>query len=213
MINQIKKFIDNNRLDIYYIFILIALLLVISVPKLLVQYKIGIANWDTYLYLENGRLYAKMGWGDVPSISPVLPLILAKIFLFSGHTYPEAIFNVDVFFYILGCVGLYLLFRYKFSHNTSLLATMIYATFTLLYSWVAIGGNDIIGVTGTILTVYLILISNKYSNKFYLIAMPIAAYAFLSRYTAGVMIFSILFFFISIIIFFFINNHFIHFLN
>ena len=196
MINQIKKFIDNNRLDIYYIFILIALLLVISVPKLLVQYKIGIANWDTYLYLENGRLYAKMGWGDVPSISPVLPLILAKIFLFSGHTYPEAIFNVDVFFYILGCVGLYLLFRYKFSHNTSLLATIIYATFTLLYSWVAIGGNDVIGVTGTILTVYLILISNKYSNKFYLIAMPIAAYAFLSRYTAGVMIFSILFFLI-----------------
>ena len=196
MINHIREFISDNRRDIYYIFILVALLLVISIPKLLVQYKIGIANWDTYLYLENGRLYAKMGWGDVPSISPVLPLILAKIFLLSGHTYPEAIFNVDVFFYILGSVAFYLLLRYKFDYNTSLLGSVIYSTFTLLYSWVAIGGNDIIGVTGTILTVYLILISNKYSNKFYLLALPIAAYAFLSRYTAGVMLFSILFFII-----------------
>lgn len=196
MINEIKEFIDRNRLDIYYIFILIALLLVISIPKLLIQYNVGIINWDTYLYLENGRLYAKMGWGDVPSISPVLPLILAKIFLISGHTFQEAIFTVDIFFYILGTIALYLLFRYKFDYNTSLLASMIYATFTLLYSWVAIGGNDIIGITGTILTVYLILISNKYSNKFYLLAIPIAAYAFLSRYTAGVMIFAILFFII-----------------
>ncbi|MDO5825767.1 MAG: glycosyltransferase family 39 protein [Methanosphaera sp.] len=196
MINEIKGFIDDNRQDIYYIFILVALLLVISIPKLLIQYNIGIANWDTYLYLDNGRLYAKMGWGDVPSISPVLPLILAKIFLITGHTYPEAIFNVDVFFYILGTIALYLLFRYKFSPNTSLLGSMIYATFTLSYSWVAIGGNDIIGVSGTILTIYLILIANKYSNKFYLLALPIAAYAFLSRYTAGVMIFSILFYLI-----------------
>lgn len=196
MINEIKEFIDRNRVDIYYILILVALLLVISIPKLLIQYKVGIINWDTYLYLENGRLYAKMGWGDVPSISPVLPLILAKIFLISGHTFQEAIFTVDVFFYILGTVALYLLFRYKFDYSISLLASMIYATFTLVYSWVAIGGNDIIGVTGTILTVYLILISNKYSNRFYLLAIPIAAYAFLSRYTAGVMIFAILFFII-----------------
>ena len=196
MINEIKEFIDRNRLDIYYILILVALLLIISIPKLLVQYNAGIINWDTYLYLENGRLYAKMGWGDVPSISPVLPLILAKIFLISGHTFQEAIFTVDVFFYILGAIALYLLLRYKFDYNTSLLASVIYATFTLLYSWVGIGGNDIIGVTGTILTVYLILISNKYSNKFYLLAIPIAAYAFLSRYTAGVMIFAILFFII-----------------
>ena len=98
MINEIKEFIDRNRLDIYYILILVALLLIISIPKLLVQYNAGIINWDTYLYLENGRLYAKMGWGDVPSISPVLPLILAKIFLISGHTFQEAIFTVDVFF-------------------------------------------------------------------------------------------------------------------
>jgi hypothetical protein len=135
-----------------------------------------------------------MGWGDVLRIAPVLSVILSKLFLISGHVYPEAIFNVDVVAYIIGVVSLYLLLRYKFDYNLSLLGSIVYATFTLLYSWVAIGGNDIIGVSGTILTIYLILMSNKYSNKFYFIALPVAAYSFLSRYTSGVMIFSILFF-------------------
>lgn len=194
MINKFKDFVKNNRVDIYYILLLLGILLIMGIPKLISQYNIGIANWDTYLYLENGRLFAKMGWGDVPSISPVLPMALAKLFLISGHVYPEAIFTLDLVFYILGVVSLYLLFRYKFNQNISFLGSLIYATFTLLYSWVCIGGNDIIGVSGTILTVYLIVISNKYSYKFYLLALPVAAYSFLSRYTAGVMIFAILFF-------------------
>lgn len=194
MLNNIKNFLNNNRKDIFYILILIGLLLIISIPRLMTQYNISIANWDTYLYLENGRNFAKMGWGDVPSIAPVLPMIISKFFLMAGHTYTNVIFNIDVVFYILGVVSLYLLFRYKFDYNTALLGSMIYATFTLLYSWVSIGGNDIIGVSGTILTVYLMVVANKYDNRLYLLAFPIAAYSFLSRYTAGVMLFSIIFF-------------------
>ncbi|MBE6487365.1 MAG: glycosyltransferase family 39 protein [Methanosphaera stadtmanae] len=196
MLNNIKNFINKNRKDLFYVLILIGLLLVISIPRLMTQYNISIANWDTYLYLENGRNFAKMGWGDVPSIAPVLPMIISKFFLMAGHTYPTIIFTIDVVFYIMGVVGLYLLFRYKFDYNTALLGSIIYATFTLLYSWVSIGGNDIIGVTGTILTIYLVLVANKYDNRLYLLAFPIAAYSFLSRYTAGVMLFSIIFFLI-----------------
>lgn len=194
MINSVKNFITDNKKDLYYIAFVTIFLLIISIPKLLAQYHVGIGNWDTYLYLENGRNFAKMGWGDVPSISPVLPMILSKMFLIAGHPYQEAIFNIDVVFYIIGVITFYLLLRLKFNQNTSLLGSIVYATFTLLYSWVAIGGNDIIGVTGTLLTIYLVLISHRYNNKIYFIALPIAAYAFLSRYTAGVMIFSILFY-------------------
>ncbi|MCD7781124.1 MAG: glycosyltransferase family 39 protein [Methanosphaera sp.] len=132
-----------------------------------------------------------MGWGDVSSIAPVMPMILAKLFLLVGHTYQEAIFNADAFFYIVSVVGLYLLFRLKFSRNASITGSLIYATFTLLYSWVAIGGNDIIGVCGTIITVYLVMLAHKYNTKIYYVALPIAAYSFLSRYTAGIMIFSL----------------------
>ncbi len=196
LINRIKTFITDHKKDLCYIFLLTIFLLLITIPKLLAQYNIGIGNWDTYLYLENGRNFAKMGWGDVPSISPVLPMILSKMFLIAGHPYQEAIFNIDVFFYILGVVAFYLLLRLKYGQETSLVGSVIYATFTLLYSWVAIGGNDIIGITGTILTVYLIFISHRYNNKFYFLALPIAAYAFLSRYTAGVMVFSIAFYWI-----------------
>ena len=194
LIEKTKMFIKNNEEDLKYIAILTIFLLVISIPKLIAQYNIGIGNWDTYLYLENGRNFAKMGWGDVPSIAPVIPIILSKMFLLAGHTYHEAIFNIDVVFYILGIITFYLLLRRKFGYNTSFTGSVIYATFTLLYSWVAIGGNDIIGVTGTLLAIYLIVSAHEYNNKLYYIALPISAYAFLSRYTAGVMIFSILFY-------------------
>lgn len=194
MINTIKNFITDNKKDLSYIVLLTIFLLIIAIPRLLAQYHIGIGNWDTYLYLENGRNFARMGWGDVPSISPVLPMILSKMFLIAGHPYQEAIFNIDVVFYILCIITFYLLLRLKFNSDTSILGSVIFATFTLLYSWVALGGNDIIGVTGTVLAIYLILIAHKYNNKVYLVALPIAAYAFLSRYTAGVMIFSILFY-------------------
>lgn len=196
MINKFRNFILDNKRDLNYLLLLTIFLLIISIPKLLAQYNIGIGNWDTYLYLENGRNFAKMGWGDVPSIAPVLPMILSKLFLIAGHPYQEAIFNIDVLFYIIGVISFYLLLRLRFEHKCSLVGSVIYATFTLLYSWVAIGGNDIIGVTGTILTVYLILIAHKYNYKIYYIALPIAAYSFLSRYTAGVMLFSILFYWI-----------------
>lgn len=193
MLKNIKKFITDNKRDLTYILLLVGLLLIIAIPRLLTQYNISIANWDTYLYLENGRNFAKMGWGDVPSIAPVLPMIISKFFLLAGHTYPEIIFNIDVVFYIVGAVSLYMILRYKFSQSVSLVGSFIFATFTLLYSWVSIGGNDIIGVTGTLLTIYLVLLANKHDNRFYLLAFPIAAYAFLSRYTAGVMLFAIIF--------------------
>lgn len=196
MINKIKSFITDNQKDLKYILVLTIFLLIISIPKLLIQYNVGIGNWDTYLYLENGRNAAKMGWGDVPSIAPVLPMILSKMFLLAGTPYQEAIFNIDVVFYIIGVLSFYLLLRLKFNGSTSLLGSIIFATFTLLFSWVAIGGNDIIGVTGTILTVYLFIVAHRHNPKFYLLAFPIAAYAFLSRYTAGVMIFTIIFYLI-----------------
>lgn len=196
MLNKVENFIAENKNDLYHVLFLIVFLLIISIPKLMMQYHIGIGNWDTYLYLENGRNFAKMGWGDVPSISPVLPMILSKLFLIAGHPYQEAIFNVDVVFYILGVLSFYLLLRLKYDEKISVAGSVVFATFTLLYSWVAIGGNDIIGVCGTILTVYLVLAAHKYDNRIYYVALPVAAYAFLSRYTAGVMIFSILFYWI-----------------
>lgn len=196
MLNDVKSFFIRNKVDLYYVLFLVALLLIIGIPKLLSQYSIGIGNWDTYLYLENGRTFSKMGWGDVPSIAPVLPMMLSKLFLIAGHPYQEAIFNVDVVSYIVGVITLYLILRFKFDRNTSFTGSIIYATFTLLYSWVAIGGNDIIGVTGTLLTVYFVLVAHNYDTRFYYIALPVAAYAFLTRYTAGVMLFALIFYLI-----------------
>lgn len=191
---RFKDFIYENRVEIYYIMALIFILFILAIPKLFNQYGVGVANWDTFLYLENGRNFAKMGWGDVASIAPVLPMILAKLFLLAGHVYTSAIFNVDVVFYVMGVVVLFLIMRLRFNNMVSFVGSLIYATFTLLYSWVAIGGTDIIGVTGTLLALYFVILGCDYDSKFFLVAFPVAAYAFLSRYTAGVMLFGIIFY-------------------
>lgn len=196
MINNIKNFFIENKTELKYILFLLIILLVISIPKLITQINVGIGNWDTYLYLENGRSFAQMGWGDVPSIAPVVPYVLSLIFRLNGTYFQEAIFYLDVFAYILGSISFYLLLRFKFDYNTSLVGSVIYSTFTLLYSWVAIGGNDIPGVSLTILSIYLILAAHNFNNKIYYLALPVAAFAFLTRYTAGIMIFSIIFYLI-----------------
>ncbi len=194
MINSLKSFYEDNKIDIYYVIILLTILLIISIPRLLSQYIISIGNWDTYLYLENARRFAHMGLGDTSSISPVVPFVVSLAFSLAGHPYEQAIFNIDIIFYIVGVLCLYGLFRFRFKQNVSLVGSVIYATFTLLYSWVAIGGNDIAGVSLTIATIYLIVLSKKVNTKFYYVALPIAAFAFLSRYTAGVMLFAIIFY-------------------
>ena len=113
MINKIKNFLINNKTELMYILFLLLVLLVISIPILIIQFNIGIGNWDTYLYLENGRSFAKMGWGDVPSIAPVVPYVLSLIFRVHGTYFQEAIFYLDVFAYILGSISFYLLLRFK----------------------------------------------------------------------------------------------------
>ena len=41
------------------------------------------------------------------------------------------------------------------------------------------------------------VVSHRYDNRLYYIAFPVAAFSFLSRYTAGIMIFSIIFYLLA----------------
>ena len=70
MINGIKTFARENKSEIFYFTVLLIALLVIAIPKWQLQHSINISNWDSYIYLDNGRSFAGMGWGDLPQIAP-----------------------------------------------------------------------------------------------------------------------------------------------
>lgn len=197
MINGIKTFARENKSEIFYFTVLLIALLVIAIPKWQLQHSINISNWDSYIYLDNGRSFAGMGWGDLPQIAPFVSFMLSIMFRLNGNTYAGAIIDLDIFMYILGSIFFYFLLKLKFDNNVSLVGAIIYSTFTLLYSIAGIGGTDVPGLSFTVITMYLMVVSHRYDNRLYYIAFPVAAFSFLSRYTAGIMIFSIIFYLLA----------------
>ena len=77
MINGIKTFARENKSEIFYFTVLLIALLVIAIPKWQLQHSINISNWDSYIYLDNGRSFAGMGWGDLPQIAPFVSFLLS----------------------------------------------------------------------------------------------------------------------------------------
>ncbi|MDO5852024.1 MAG: glycosyltransferase family 39 protein [Methanobacteriaceae archaeon] len=189
-----NNFLKDNKWDIICILVLLSFILSIGIFRLYTQIDVGIGNWDTYLYLANGRSFAKMGYGDVASISPVVPYILSIIFRIVGHPFEESIFILDTMGYILGVIALYLILRFRFDYYISLIGCVIFGSFTLLLSWVALGGNDIVGMSLMLCAIYFIL-KAKFNNwKWLYIALPLSAFAFLARYTSGILLFSLIFY-------------------
>ena len=87
MINGIKTFARENKSEIFYFTVLLIALLVIAIPKWQLQHSINISNWDSYIYLDNGRSFAGMGWGDLPQIAPFVSFMLSIMFRLNGNTY------------------------------------------------------------------------------------------------------------------------------
>ena len=100
MINGIKTFARENKSEIFYFTVLLIALLVIAIPKWQLQHSINISNWDSYIYLDNGRSFAGMGWGDLPQIAPFVSFMLSIMFRLNGNTYAGAIIDLDIFMYL-----------------------------------------------------------------------------------------------------------------
>ena len=130
-------------------------------------------------------------------IAPFVSFMLSIMFRLNGNTYAGAIIDLDIFMYLIGSIFFYFLLKLKFDNNVSLVGAIIYSTFTLLYSVAGIGGTDVPGLSFTVITMYLMVVSHRYDNRLYYIAFPVAAFSFLSRYTAGIMIFSIIFYLLA----------------
>lgn len=176
--------ISRNRVVIAVLFI-ISLLMALKLFS--IQASIGIYYWDIFLYVNNAMKMAHLGPGDALYLPPFLPAVISIFFRlgFAGET---VVFAVASAFYVAAVIGMYLLLRIRFSELESLAGSISFASFSVVLSWAATGALDVPSIALSIWAVYLALLGRRRDSRFYYLAFPVAMAAFLTRYTAGLMI-------------------------
>ena len=175
------------------LFILTVITAGITLYLLEVQIKIGVPYWDVFNYLNNALYFAGMGKSSVLYLPPVVPF-LTSLFFKMGYVSINAIFILDSILFIIGVIGLYLLLNQRFNEVQSLTGSLIFISFPVVLSWVAAGGIDLPGVSFSIWTIYLTVLGVKKNSKYLYFVIPLMMLAFLTRYTAGLVVLPVLFY-------------------
>jgi 4-amino-4-deoxy-L-arabinose transferase-like glycosyltransferase len=191
--NYKAAFANLSRIYRNPLFILTVITIGITSYLLEVQMKIGVPYWDVFTYLNNALYFAGMGKGSVLYLPPVVPF-LTSLFFKMGYVSLNAIFILDSILFVIGVIGLYLLLKQRFSEIESFTASLIFISFPVVLSWAATGGIDIPGVSFSIWAIYLTVLGVKKNSKYLYFVIPLMMLAFLTRYTAGLIILPVLFY-------------------
>ncbi len=175
------------------LFILILITTLLTLYLLSVQMKIGVPYFDVFNYLNNGLYFAGMGKGNFLYLPPFIP-ILNAIFFKLGYVSINAIFIISSIIFIIGVIGLYLLFNQRFNKIQSFTGSIIFISFPLIISWAATGGIDLPGVTFSIWAIYLTILGVKKDSRFLYLILPVIMLSFITRYTSGLIILPVVFY-------------------
>ena len=149
-------------------------------------------GWDTYAFLDNALEYAGMGTGYIElDRSPVLPFLTSLVFR-AGFVSELSIYLVEGILFILGVVGFYCLLRLRFNSLESLAGCAVYISFPVILSWLGVGYLDISSVSISIWAIYTTVLAVKRNPRYFYLAFPLAMIAFLTRFTAGFVVFPII---------------------
>lgn len=154
----------------------------------MVQLKLGIM-WDTFDFLANAMYFAGKGYGYVDLTRPPLMSFITSIYYRMGPAYEEAILYLDGISFIIGTIGLYLLFRLKMDHIKSFLGSLVFSTFPIVLYWISAGYSDIMSVSLSIWAIYFMILGVKQNSKFFLLSFPLVTLAFLARYPEALIVF------------------------
>ncbi|WP_296882729.1 glycosyltransferase family 39 protein [uncultured Methanobrevibacter sp.] len=180
----------QHKNDIITISALTVILVTITLLLLNIDGKAGVYYVrDVFFYLNNALFYAgyDTGFNATKGLSPFIPM-LTSLFFRMGFIYDFTIIVVSSVFYILSGIGIYFLFRLRFSEVLSFTGAMILATFPLVLVWVTKGMIDIPGMCISIWAVYFMRLSFKKDPKFSYLAFALVILGFFTRYTGVLMI-------------------------
>jgi len=192
----------KNSSDIYVkfreicknpLFLLTVITIAITVYLIIRQVNIGVPYYDVFVYLNNALIFAGIPVGNMSIIylSPLMPFLTSLVFR-AGYISANVIFILNGIIFILGVIGLYLIFRERFNEIKSLIGSLIFISFPLVYSWAVSGAIDVPGVAFSIWVIYTLIMGVKKNSKFLYLVFPMFMVAFLARYTSAILVFPML---------------------
>jgi 4-amino-4-deoxy-L-arabinose transferase-like glycosyltransferase len=180
----------ENGFSAILLVILIIIVTLIMYYRVKVQIDMG-PMWDTYDFLSNALLFAGKGTGYSDLTRPPLLPFLTSLFFRLGYISEGTIFALDGVFLVFGVTGLYLLFKQRFNDVESFVGSLLFATFPVVILFSGAGLSDIPSVSLSIWAFYFTVLAVKKNSKFFYLSFLFAMLAFLTRYTAGLIIFPI----------------------
>ena len=190
------KILDKfNFRDLYKntLFKLTLVTTLITVYLLIDQVYVGVPYYDVFVYLNNALIYAGIPVGNMSVIylPPLMPF-LTSLFFRLGLISSNIIFIIDGVIFVFGVIGLYLLLNERFNEIQSSIGCLIFISFPLIYSWAVSGGIDVPGLSFSIWVLYFLVKGVRENNNYLYLVLPMLSLAFLTRYTAVILVFPIL---------------------
>ncbi|MGP8023894.1 MAG: glycosyltransferase family 39 protein [Methanobacterium sp.] len=190
------KILDEFNFSSLYkntLFKLKVVTIIITLYLLIDQVYVGVPYYDVFVYLNNALIYAGIPVGNLSVIylPPLMPF-LTSLFFRLGLISSNIIFIIDGVIFVFGVIGLYLLLRERFNEIQSSIGCLIFISSPLIYSWAVSGGIDVPGVCFSIWAVYFLVNGIRNNNNYLYLVLPMLSLAFLTRYTAVMLVFPIL---------------------
>jgi len=164
----------------------------ISSYLVMVQSRVGVPYWDVFIYLNNALMFAGLGEGYKLYLPPLLSFLTSLVFR-AGYIQEGVIFAINGIVFALGILGMYLLLKLRFSLVESFAGALLFASCTIILSWATTGALDVMAVCLTLLTIYTAVYGLRKDERILYLVFPLAALAFLTRYTSGLMVMPLLF--------------------
>ena len=188
--NRIKNFLNKNVNSIIFLILLISIVSVITYWRILIQIDMGPVS-DSFDFLSNALVFAGQGTGYSDLLRPPFFSFIISLIFRLGYISSSVIFYVDGGLFVFGVIGLFMLLKTRFNNLESFLGGLLYATFPIVLTNLAVGFSDLASVSFTIWTFYFLVLAVKRNSKFFILAFPFAMFAFLTRYNSALIIFPI----------------------
>lgn len=170
---------------------------VIVYYRLLIQYLPGHGpGFDSFALLSNALTLAGKSTYYEIGRPPFQPFLLS-LFFRMGFVNELVAYLVDAFFYIAGAIGLYLLMRQRFTALLSLAGAAIFLSLPDMILNLTLGATDIMAISLSVWAVYFLVLGKNKNPRYLIAVLPLFIIAFLTRYTAAVMLFPIAFYLLA----------------
>ncbi len=182
--------IKNNRKSVLSLLLFTFAVIYITYSCFRINMDMG-PIWDTYDLLADAALFSGKSIGYFDLIRPPVMSILTSLYFRMDGLVIWPIMLIDGIIFILGSIGLYILFKLRFDNVTSFLGALLFVSFPITLMFVARGLTDLpsicIALGGLLFTVMAV----KKDTRFFYLAFPILMIAFFTRFSTALVIFPV----------------------